>query len=224
VDKTRTEEIEAALHRRIPRWPAIVALLVIAAAYWVLSESLKVVSREVMLGVVVAGIALILLARLRGRHLLVRSLALGLIAAVTLAEATSMLLLVALLPRREAVPATALLRDAAIIWGINVVTFALWYWEIGGGGPVMRRLRPYQSKDFLFPQQAVREEENEGSSTSSWSPDFIDYLFLAFNHSMAFSPTDTAVLSRRAKVLVMIQATLSLMAIAVLAAKAINTL
>jgi hypothetical protein len=221
VNKITTEEIEA---HHIPRWPAIVALFVIAAAYWILSESLKVVSREVMLGVVVAGTVLILLARLQGRHLLVRSLAIGLIAAVTLAEATSILLLVALLPRGEAIRAPALLRDAAIIWGINVVTFALWYWEIDGGGPVMRRLGSYQSKDFLFPQRAAGGEENGVPSTSSWSPDFIDYLFLAFNHSTAFSPTDTAVLSRRAKVLVMIQATLSLMTIAVLAAKAINTL
>ena len=81
----------------------------------------------------------------------------------------------------------------------------------------MRKVRPHQAKDFLFPQQAVGEPEN-------WSPRFIVYLFLAFNHSTAFSPTDTAALSQRAKVLVMIQATLSLMAIAVLIAKAINSL
>ncbi|MBV9455816.1 MAG: hypothetical protein JOZ19_17135 [Rubrobacter sp.] len=161
MKKTPTEEIEAALqeadlHHRIPRWPAIVALFVIVVAYLVLSESLKVVSREVILGVlgvVVAGTALTLLARLRGRHLLVRSLAIGLIAAVTLAEATSILLLVALLPRGEAVLAPALLRDAAIIWGINVVTFALWYWEIDGGGSIMRRLRPYQRRTFCSPSK-----------------------------------------------------------------------
>jgi uncharacterized membrane protein len=110
-----------------------------------------------------------------------------------------------------------LLRDAALIWIINVVTFALWYWEIDGGGPLMRKVRPHEAKDFLFPQQAWGEAE-------TWSPRFLDYLFLAFNHSTAFSPTDTAVLSRRAKVLVMIQASLSLMAIAVLIAKAINSL
>jgi uncharacterized membrane protein len=81
----------------------------------------------------------------------------------------------------------------------------------------MRGVRPHEPKDFLFPQQAWGEPEK-------WSPRFLDYLFLAFNHSTVFSPTDTAVLSRRAKVLVMIQAALSLMAIAVLIAKAINSL
>jgi uncharacterized membrane protein len=57
-----------------------------------------------------------------------------------------------------------------------------------------------------------------------WSPGFLDYLFLAFNTSTAFSPTDTAVLSRRAKVLMMVQALLSLVILAVLVSRAINTL
>ncbi len=57
-----------------------------------------------------------------------------------------------------------------------------------------------------------------------WSPGFVDYLFLAFNTSTAFSPTDTAVLSQRAKLLTMLQALLSLVIIAVLAARAINSL
>ena len=143
-------------------------------------------------------------------------IALILIGAITLAEVVSTLLLVSILPR-AAIGPTVLLQDAALIWVINVVTFALWYWEIDGGGPLMRKVHPHEAKDFLFPQQAIGEPEN-------WSPRFLDYLFLAFNHSTAFSPTDTAVLSRRAKVLVMLQALLSLMAIAVLIAKAINSL
>jgi hypothetical protein len=55
-----------------------------------------------------------------------------------------------------------------------------------------------------------------------WSPMFIDYLFLAFNTSTAFSPTDTPVLSRWAKVLTMIQAGVSLTVVVVLAARAIG--
>jgi uncharacterized membrane protein len=66
---------------------------------------------------------------------------------------------------------------------------------------------------------------NFGDKTSrAWSPGFLDYLFLAFNTSTAFSPTDTAVLSRRAKVLMMVQALLSLVILAVLVSRAINTL
>ena len=66
--------------------------------------------------------------------------------------------------------------------------------------------------------------EAEGGESTDWYPGFIDYLFLAFNHSTAFSPTDTGILSRKAKVLVMIQASISLMAVAVIIAKAINAL
>ena len=43
-----------------------------------------------------------------------------------------------------------------------------------------------------------------------WTPGFVDYFFLAFNTSTAFSPTDTPVLARWAKVLVMVQSSVSL--------------
>jgi hypothetical protein len=58
----------------------------------------------------------------------------------------------------------------------------------------------------------------------TWSPGFIDYLFLAFNTSTAFSPTDSPVLSRWAKVLMMIQSSISLATLALLAARAVNIL
>jgi uncharacterized membrane protein len=210
------EALEETSKNHIQRWPAFLALLVIVVAYSEISAKLAPLPRFAIPAVVIAGILLIALAITRGRHLLVRPIALILIGAITLAEVVSTLLLVSALPRGVIRP-TELLRDAALIWVINVVTFALWYWEIDGGGPLMRKARPHQAKDFLFPQQAFGEPKN-------WSPRFLDYLFLAFNHSTAFSPTDTAVLGRRAKVLVMIQATLSLMTIAVLIAKSINSL
>ncbi len=57
-----------------------------------------------------------------------------------------------------------------------------------------------------------------------WSPGFLDYLFLAFNTATAFSPTDTMVLSRRMKVAMMAESAISLVVVAVLAARAINTI
>ena len=115
--------------------------------------------------------------------------------------------------------APALLRDAALLWAINVATFAVWYWEIDGGGPAQRRREGHVSEDFLFPQMNFDDK-----TARAWSPGFLDYLFLAFNTSTAFSPTDTAVLSRRAKVLMMVQALLSLLILAVLVSRAINAL
>ncbi|MFP5204109.1 MAG: hypothetical protein ACLGSH_01995 [Acidobacteriota bacterium] len=49
-------------------------------------------------------------------------------------------------------------------------------------------------------------------------------LFLAFNTSTAFSPTDCPVLTRWAKVLMMLQSLISLATVVLLAARAINIL
>ena len=57
-----------------------------------------------------------------------------------------------------------------------------------------------------------------------WSPGFVDYLFLAFNTSTAFSPTDVPVLSRWAKGAMMLQSIISLITIALIAARAVNIL
>jgi len=116
-------------------------------------------------------------------------------------------------------PAPVRLGDSALIWAMNVVTFAVWYWELDGGGPARRRGDRRASEDFLFPQIA-----QGGEGARGWSPGFVDYLFLAFNTSTAFSPTDTAVLSRRAKVLTMAQSLISLAVVAVLIGRAVNTL
>ncbi|MBA2278466.1 MAG: DUF1345 domain-containing protein, partial [Chloroflexia bacterium] len=115
--------------------------------------------------------------------------------------------------------ARELLRDAALLWLGNVLTFALWYWELDGGGPTGRHHQRYQSTDFLFPQVVMG-----GERAARWQPGFIDYLFLAFTFSTALSPADTAVLSRRAKALVIVQALLSIVVLVVLAARAVNTI
>jgi hypothetical protein len=101
----------------------------------------------------------------------------------------------------------------------GLLTFALWYWEVDGGGPPHRHATKRGSTDFAFPQRVLAEPALEG-----WMPDFLDYVFLAFNTSTAFSPTDTMVLARRAKVLMMWQSAVSLTTIAVIAARAINTI
>jgi uncharacterized membrane protein len=58
----------------------------------------------------------------------------------------------------------------------------------------------------------------------NWSPGFVDYLFLAFNTSTAFSPTDVPVLSRWAKAMMIVQSVISLATVALLAARAVNIL
>jgi hypothetical protein len=57
-----------------------------------------------------------------------------------------------------------------------------------------------------------------------WAPAYADYLFLAFTTARAFSPTDTVPLTARAKMLMMIQALLSLVTIVIVAARAVGRL
>ena len=88
------------------------------------------------------------------------------------------------------------------------------------GGPNMRDQRKAHIEGaFQFPQMVL-----SGKSARAWRPGFIDYLFLAFNTSTAFSPTDVPVLSRWAKVMMMIQALISLVTVAIVAARAVNIL
>jgi hypothetical protein len=112
-----------------------------------------------------------------------------------------------------------LLRSAAVLWATNLLVFALWYWKLDAGGPIGREnsAGPVASS-FLFPQMIRQPPDLQ------WSPEFIDYLFLAFNTSTAFSPTDTAVLDAWAKIMTMLQSLISLSVLAILAARAINVL
>jgi hypothetical protein len=202
----------------VPRWPAAVALLVVGGLYAVLSEGLTIGPRAFLLAFVAVLLVPLTTAHLRGSHRLARRISFGVIGFVTVAVVVSTVLLVSS-ALSAGTSAPALLRDAALLWIINVATFSVWYWETDGGGPARRLREGHRSEDFLFPQMNLG-----GGVARGWSPGFLDYLFLAFNTSTAFSPTDTAVLSRRAKVLMMMQALLSLVILAVLVSRAINAL
>jgi uncharacterized membrane protein len=197
--------------RRPPRWPGAASLLVIGVVYAVLREDLRVAPSLLLLVLVAMLLAPLFYAQLRGRHHMSHLLGLALATLATVAVGTSVLLLVVVLSTQAVAPATAL-RDAGLIWFANTVTFAVWYWEIDEGGPGKRQSSAHGGEDFQFPQ------DQDGSS--GWSPDFVDYLFLAFNQSTAFGPTDTSVMSKRAKILSMVQALFSLLIIAVVVARA----
>jgi hypothetical protein len=99
---------------------------------------------------------------------------------------------------------------------MNVLIFALWYWEVDGGGPGRRPKTDCPPTDFLFPQQT------DPQLRAGWAPEYFDYVFLAFATSTAFSPTDTMVLSRRAKLLMMVQALTALLLIGLAVSRAVN--
>ncbi len=112
-----------------------------------------------------------------------------------------------------------LILTAVNIYLTNIIIFGLVYWEMDGGGPGKRMQAAKHEQDFLFPQ-----EQHEGYKHPQWRPTFIDYLYVSSTNGMAFSPTDTMPLSRRAKMLMLVQATISLVAVALVAARAVNIL
>ncbi len=199
-------------------WPRVVALLAVGAAYTQLSDRFHIGPPWLLLALAGSLLLILTLARLRGHSRLTRGLGLAAAGLVTVAVGTGVIVLVARLPA-TGLTARELLRDAALLWLGNIVAFAVWYWEIDGGGPTARHRDGYRSSDFLFPQSVMGGEFAQG-----WQPGFVDYLFLAFTFSTTFSPADTAVLSRRAKALVMVQALLSIVVLVVLAARAVNTI
>jgi hypothetical protein len=137
----------------------------------------------------------------------------------------SLYLLVAALPSHKESPLQLLL-SAAALWITNILVFASWYWRLDAGGPRARELRGGGHTDgaFLFPQMTLDPQTRHAMGEADWNPNFVDYLFIAFNTSTAFSPTDSPVLSRWAKILMMVQSLISLATIALLAARAVNIL
>jgi hypothetical protein len=135
----------------------------------------------------------------------------------TLVLATGVVILVSTLPKIGEAQARDLLRVAASLWVSNVLVFSLWYWEIDGGGPRARHEHGHKAGDFLFPQQS-------DGNTHSWIPHYIDYLFVAFTGATALSPTDTMPLSRRAKMLMTVEAVVALLVLVVVVGRGINIL
>lgn len=129
----------------------------------------------------------------------------------------STLLLVLTLGVDTAAQAYLLIKDTVLVMLINVLIFSLWYWIIDS--PRLRQGTPRESEpwDFLFPQRAGSIPRYD-----AWMPSYADYLFLAFTTTFAFGPTDTLPLSRRSKVLMLLQATLSVITIVVLAGRALS--
>lgn len=199
-----------------PLWPPFLAIAAFALIHFALPERLSVGPSWLLFAVI--GILLVpgMVSHRMDRHDITRVLTFIALGAITCSLIGSLGLLIEGLPRHRDAP-NVLLRSAALLWVGNVLVFGLWYWKLDAGGPLGRAL-PGAKSSFLFPQMT------RADIAPGWTPVFLDYLFLAFNTSTAFSPTDTSVLSRWAKVLMMLQSIISLMVIALLAARAVNIL
>jgi hypothetical protein len=207
-----------------PRWPALLALLAVGALDFALPPSLSPGPDWLSLVLVAAVLTPAFISHRLGWHRAARILSYAALAAATAALTASLALLVRGLPSHRETP-QQLLQSAALLWSGNLLLFASWYWHLDAGGPYQRDLRgSHTDGAFLFPQMTLDAELRREMGEQDWRPGFVDYLFLAFNTSTAFSPTDVPVLSRWAKALMMLQSSISLATIALLAARAVNIL
>ena len=207
-----------------PRWPAVAAAFAVGFLFYALPPTLTVVPGWVLLlAIALFMIPSIVFHRI-GKPLLNEVFAYTWLAVITLAVISSLVLLVTRLPAHKETP-VELLRAAAALWVANLLVFASWYWRLDGGGPNERdKQAAHVDGAFLFPQMVMDDDLRRRMGEENWSPGFVDYLFLAFNTSTAFSPTDVPVLSRWAKVMMIVQSIISLATIALLAARAVNIL
>ena len=207
-----------------PRWPAFIAVLAVGGLYMALPDALTLGPRWLFPSLILALLFPTVVSHHTGRHRLNTILAFLVAALLTIGLTASVILLIGALPTRRDTP-LALLLSAASLWATNILVFALWYWRLDAGGPHQRDKRAgHPDGAFLFPQMTMSAEALREAGQQDWSPNFIDYLFLAFNTSTAFSPTDVPVLARWAKLLTMLQSLLSLLILALLAARAVNLL
>jgi hypothetical protein len=208
------------------RWPASLAVLAVLGLQMVLPQQVAAGPRCLvpalelgLLGPLVAANPV----RLSRETRLLRLLALALVSALAAVNVLHLAGLVAVVTTRAHPDPRVLVEAALLIWSTNVVTAALAMWEVDRGGPYARdprHDRPSTRPDLLFPQMTGVP----GWDPDTWHPSFVDYLFVAFTAATAFSPTDTLPLSARAKLLITATASVSLLTIAVVAARAVNAL
>lgn len=213
-----------------PRWPVALALLAAAGLHYVLPRPLVMGPPWMVLGSVAVLIALAWYARLRRSWKWNEWLSYAALGVLTGALLFGLVGLLWALTHRLEAPG-ALLQSAAVLWATNVLVFAGWYWRLDAGGPNARDFRDAHERGaFLFPQMVLPGADaamipvDAEMPEAPWRPGFVDYLFLAFNTSTAFSPTDVPVLSRWAKLMMMVQAVISFTSVAVIAARAVNIL
>jgi hypothetical protein len=174
---------------------------------------IAVVPETILLGSLVWDSARELLERIGHR----RNVAVALLAVISLENAVALVALIASLVSGEENSGGQLLLKGVTIWGTNVIAFGLWFWALDRGGPVSRRAPNPRPPDFQFPQM-----ENPSLAEPGWYPRLMDYVYVSFTNSIAFSPTDSMPLTRWAKSLMLAESAVSAISILLVTARAVN--
>jgi uncharacterized membrane protein len=150
----------------------------------------------------------------------VRRLTLGLVVVMTVDTLAGVAELVRdILDGSDRDNGTVLLATGGALWVTNIIAFSLWFWLLDRGGPAARALGAPGSPAFAFPEDASPE-----LVPADWRPQYPDYLHLAFSNSTTFGPTDTLPIRRWAKMVMLVQSSISLVIAIMIIARAINIL
>jgi hypothetical protein len=210
------------VERGDPYWPAQLAVGLAIVLDLALSRQIAIGPRYLLPaveGVLLALLVIIAPARATVRRVRERRLALAVIGLVSLVNIVLVGRLVHELINGGHVGGRALILSGAVLWATNVLLFAVWYWEMDGGGPVARFLGEHALVDFQFPQS-----DSPDLAPKGWRPGFLDYLYVSLTNSTAFSPTDTMPLTHTAKIVMAIQSTTALLTVGLVIARAVNIL
>ena len=229
-----TKGAEKREHPGESRYPAALAILVAIALYLLLPSALVVGPRYI-----VPALELVLLVpllvgnprRMTRETRALRWVSIGLLLLIAAANLSSLVLLVDQLVNAATKNGGALLLGAAQVWVTDIIVFALAFWELDRGGPVVRTRMPRSQlppADFRFPQDedhdAIDEVAARSAAMSDWSPAYLDYLYVSVTNSSAFSPTDTMPLSHRAKMLMATESVSALMLSVLVIARGVSLL
>jgi hypothetical protein len=207
------------------RWHVAIVILGVAALLDVLPERVRLLPSWLLWLVAVAvltPLALVSWGPAKARWLEVEQLAT--LAFVGLGGLGNLFFLAILLRdivgRSAPMSGLALLSSSLALWCVNVLIFSLLYWQMDRGGPPARSKSAARLPDWSFPQETAADDQVR----PGWQPTYPDYLFLSFSTATAFSTTEVLPFTVRAKMLMMAEASVSLMTLALVAARAVNIL
>jgi uncharacterized membrane protein len=211
-----------AVYRDLPIWGPLAVVAIAIALDVLLPSKLTLGPRWLLPGLealLLVGLAVASPSRRARHYKRRRAIVLTLVALVSATNAVSLALLVHYLVTGGHETGKDLILSGALLWVNNVLIFGLWYWELDRGGPVERMSHTSDRPDFLFVQMSTPELGPKG-----WVPGLIDYLYLSFTNSTAFSPTDTMPLTPMAKSLMAGQSLVALITVGLVVARAVNIL
>ena len=211
--------------RQEPRWPVALAILAVILLLGLLPQAIRLLPVWVTY---VLGVAVLLpvvgvgCSSAQPRWLRVERGVVLLFFAVSMVLILANLanLIDAMVHRSTEITGVQLLASSIGTWTINILDFSLLYWQLDRGGPEARVDPAGRRADWLFPQESAPAED----VPDGWGATYVDYLYLAYSTATAFSTTEVAPLTHRAKLLMMLESSISLAMILLVAARAINIL